>query len=112
MFTMKIAFLDISNLATILRFLSEGYYYATTWYKLGLELGIRDPTLKRIESDIKSKGGDTQACLQEILSAWLRQEDGVKEKGAPSWFTLATALDAIGERSIADMAYRKDLTLK
>ena len=112
MFTIKIAFLDISNLATILRFLSEGYYYATTWHELGLELGLYDPTLNKIESDVKSKGGDTQACLRKTLLAWLRQEDGVKEKGAPSWSTLAKALDAIGERSIANMAYRKDLTLK
>ena len=106
---MKIAFVDISNLATILRFLSKRHYYATTWHELGLELGLCDPTLKKIESDIR---GDTQACLRETLSAWLRQEDGVKEKGAPSWFTLAKALDAIGEHSIANMAYEKDLTLK
>lgn len=100
---MKIVFLDISNLATILRFLTEGYYYANTWHELGLELGIRDPTLKRIKSDVR---GDTQACLRETLSAWLRQEDDVKEKGAPSWSTLAKALDAIGQHSIAEMAYK------
>ena len=109
MFTMKIAFLDISNLATTLRFLSKRHYYATTWHELGLELGLYDPTLKRIESDVR---GDTKACLKETLSAWLRQEDSVKEKGTPSWLTLATALDAIGQHSIANMAYRKNLRLK
>ena len=76
---------------------------------MGIALGIHDPTLKRIESDTR---GNTQACLQETLSAWLKQEDGVKEKGAPSWFTLAKALDAIGEGRIANIAYEKDLTLK
>ena len=98
-----IVFVDISNLATILQFLSKRHYYATTWRELGIALGIYDPTLKRIESDVR---GDTQACLRETLSAWLRQEDGVREKGAPSWFTLAIALDAIGQRSIAEMAYK------
>lgn len=104
-----IAFVDNTNLATILQFLSDAYYYETTWYNLGLQLGIHDPTLKRIKNDV---GGDTQTCLRECLSAWLRQEDSVKEKGSPRWFTLARALDAIGERRIATIAYEKDLTLK
>ena len=76
---------------------------------MGIALGIHDPTLKRIESNVR---GDTQACLRETLSAWLRQEDSVKEKGTPSWLMLATALDAIGQHSIANMAYRKVLRLK
>ena len=107
-----IAFVDNTNLATILQFLSDEHYYETTWYNLGLQLGIHDPTLKRIENDVMSKGGDTQTCLRECLSAWLRQEDSVKEKGSPRWFTLARALDAIRECRIATIAYEKDLTLK
>ena len=104
-----IAFVDNTNLATILQFLSDAYYYEITWYNLGLQLGIHDPTLKRIKNDV---GGDTQTCLRECLSAWLRQEDSVKEKGSPRWSTLARALDAIGECRIATIAYEKDLTLK
>lgn len=90
----------------ILQFLANEYYDATTWHKLGLQLGIYETTLRKLEQDNRGK---TEECLRECLSSWLKQVDGVKEKGAPSWFTLATALDAIKERSIAKMAYRKDL---
>ena len=40
-------------------------------------------------------------CFRECMSAWLRGEDKVREKGGPSWSSLATALDAIQEKSIA-----------
>ncbi|XP_019862058.1 PREDICTED: abl interactor 2-like [Amphimedon queenslandica] len=35
------------------------------------------------------------------MSAWLRGEDKVREKGGPSWSSLATALDKEGKHHIA-----------
>ena len=69
----------------------------TKWYQFGLHLGLYDPTLRAIETDYKK----TVECFRECMSAWLRGEDGVREKGGPSWSSLATALDTIEEKSIA-----------
>ena len=51
-----------------------------------------------IETDYRGQSEDRfHACM----SAWLRGEDKVREKGGPSWSSLATALDTIEEKSIA-----------
>ena len=39
--------------------------------------------------------------FQRGMSAWLRGKDKVREKGSPSWSSLATALDKEGKRHIA-----------
>lgn len=85
------------------------HYDTTSWQRLGLKIGIYEKTLKEIECDARLDGSGVKGCLQGCLSAWLRQEDGVREKGAPSWFALATALDAIGERHAANIAYTKNI---
>lgn len=87
----------------VLRFLSDEYYAATTWHDLGLQLGLYEPRLKVIERNMKG----TEECLRECLSAWLNQMDGVKEKGSPNWLSLAQALEAIQQNSIATIAYFK-----
>ncbi|XP_019863519.1 PREDICTED: uncharacterized protein LOC109592529 [Amphimedon queenslandica] len=101
--TLRTSF-DITHLSMVLRFLTKEHYDATTWQQLGLALGIYQPTLNKIESDARGK---TEDCLRVCLSSWLRQEDNVKESGIPNWYTLAKALDSIGQRSIADLAYVK-----
>ena len=88
----------------VLQFLTKEHYDATTWQQLGLALGIYQPTLNKIGNDARGK---TEDCLRECLSAWLRQEDNVKESGIPKWYTLAKGLDSIGQCSIADLAYDK-----
>uniref|UniRef100_A0A1X7SYS2 Death domain-containing protein n=1 Tax=Amphimedon queenslandica TaxID=400682 RepID=A0A1X7SYS2_AMPQE len=70
----------------------------TKWYQFGLHLGLYDPRLKAIDTDCRGK---TVECFRECMSAWLRGEDGVREKGGPSWSSLATALDTIEEKPIA-----------
>ena len=41
-------------------------------------------------------------CFRECMSAWLRGGDKVKETGdGPSWASLVSALDTIGEHHIA-----------
>ena len=36
-----------------------------------------------------------------MLAAWLQQQDNVTKKGVPSWSTLKTALENIGEKELA-----------
>ena len=68
------------------------------WYALGLQLGLYDDRLKDIKADCHGQSVD---CFRECMSAWLRGEDKVREKGGPSWSSLDTALDTIEEKSIA-----------
>uniref|UniRef100_A0A1X7VM45 Death domain-containing protein n=1 Tax=Amphimedon queenslandica TaxID=400682 RepID=A0A1X7VM45_AMPQE len=88
---------DITHLSMVIQFLNKEHYDVATWQQLGLALGIYQPTLNKIESDARGK---TEDCLRECLSSWLRQEDSVKESGIPNWYTLAKALDSIGQHSI------------
>ena len=68
----------------------------TKWFELGLYLGLYEPTLNAIED---YRRGNPIKCLRECLSAWLRKEDGVKDKGCLSWLTLATALGKLENHS-------------
>ena len=54
---------------------------------LGLILGLHSSTLSnKWDSDMNN-------YLDDVLTAWLRKQDDVEEKGVPSWATLATALE-------------------
>uniref|UniRef100_A0A1X7TXV1 Uncharacterized protein n=1 Tax=Amphimedon queenslandica TaxID=400682 RepID=A0A1X7TXV1_AMPQE len=75
----------------------------TNWYQFGLHLGLYDPTLNAIKKD----HGECKPCLIQCMSAWLRGEDKVREKGGPSWSSLAIALDTIKEKSIASYIRNK-----
>ena len=76
----------------------------TVWRRLGLQLGLQDPRLVDIDTDYRGK---TEDCFHACMSAWLRGEDKVREKGGPSWSSLATALDTIEEKSIASYIRHK-----
>ncbi|XP_019856242.1 PREDICTED: uncharacterized protein LOC105313967 isoform X1 [Amphimedon queenslandica] len=76
----------------------------TKWYQFGLYLGLYDLRLKAIDTDYRGK---TVECFRECMSAWLRGEDKVREKGGPSWSSLATALDTIEEKCIASYIRNK-----
>ena len=69
------------------------------WLYLGLGLGLLYPTLKMIRADHHGKPDD---CKMEMLAAWLRQQDNVPQKGAPSWSALRAALKRIGKNELAD----------
>ena len=87
------------DLADIIKELtSDQQLPCSVWHKLGLQLGLQDGRLVDIETDCRGKTVD---CFRECMSAWLRGEDKVREKGGPSWSSLATALDTIEEKSIA-----------
>ena len=69
------------------------------WKGLGLALGLTFPTLQKIDSE---KHGNVDDCMMEMLAAWLKQQDKVKQHGVPSWSVLQTALKNIGEIRLAD----------
>ena len=70
------------------------------WHDLGLQLGLYPPTLVDIGEKHR---GDPVKCFRECLSAWLSGKDNVnKTEGGPSWLSLVSALNTIGERCIAD----------
>ena len=81
---------DIKDLADIIEKLKAQQFDYTKWSELGLYLGLYyEPTLKAIDVH---RRGNSMECLMDCLSAWLKKEDAVKDKGCPSWLTLATAL--------------------
>ena len=65
-------------------------------YNLGLVLGLRQTKLKAFK--------DSDSFLDDTISAWLRKEDQVIEKGEPSWTVLISALKhrRVGQSGIAD----------
>ena len=69
------------------------------WQSLGLALGLRYPTLEKIENDHPNK---IDKCKMKMLVAWLEQRDNVSQKGVPSWSVLRTALRRMGANELAD----------
>ena len=92
---------DIRDLATVLQELTSNQEFDyTDWYQFGLYLGLYERTLKAIEEDYKK----SKKCLMECISSWLKGEDGVRETrgGGSNWISLVAALDAMGEREVAN----------
>uniref|UniRef100_A0A1X7TWG8 Uncharacterized protein n=2 Tax=Amphimedon queenslandica TaxID=400682 RepID=A0A1X7TWG8_AMPQE len=91
--------LDIKDLDIVIKELtSDQHLSCSVWHRLGLQLGLYDPRLVDIDERHR---GDPVKCFHVCMSAWLRGEDKVREKGGPSWSSLATALDTIEGKSIA-----------
>ena len=100
---------DITDLAKVLQELtSDKQFDYVNWKLLGLYLGLYQPTLKAIEVNCR---GQVWECLIDCLSSWLKGEDGVRETrgGGSTWISLVAALDAMGEREVADDIRRKYL---
>ena len=75
-------------------------------YNLGLVLGLT-------QIKVKAKM-DSDTFLDDVITAWLRREDKVPEKGEPSWTVLVNALKhrRVGQTGIAnDIAKDKGLVL-
>uniref|UniRef100_A0A1X7T2P9 Death domain-containing protein n=1 Tax=Amphimedon queenslandica TaxID=400682 RepID=A0A1X7T2P9_AMPQE len=68
------------------------------WKTLGVLLGLFYHTLGAIDENCR---GNVKKCLMECMAAWLQSEDKVREKGGPSWSSLAIALEKIGANDIA-----------
>ena len=75
-------------------------------YNLGLVLGLKQMKLKALK--------DSDSFLDDTISAWLRKEDQVTEKGDPSWTVLINALKhpRVGQSGIADKIAKERRGLK
>ena len=82
----------------ILTYLKEGHYPSSSWYALGLELGLYHHTTL---SAIKSNSSEVEECLRECLVKWLERADGVDDKGGANWTTLVKALEQCDKKSTA-----------
>ena len=92
--TVVLLYTGIADLAQVKRFLKN----VNNWQSLGLELGLLQPTLKRIEEE---QHGLIDECKTEMLAAWLQQQDNVAVTGVPSCAVLKAALEKIGENQLA-----------
>ena len=61
----------------------------TSWYNLGLALGL---TRNRLDTIKINSREDVEKCKEEMIGAWLRCVDGILQRKVPSWKVLATAL--------------------
>ena len=73
--------------------LKENYIGNDKWAKLGLKLGLLQPTLDVIKAKHNS---DPDECMVDMLSHWLNRADHVDAKGGPKWTTLAITLKNMG----------------
>ena len=82
---------DLVDITNYLLFMEKTHIYS-----LGLVLGIRQTKLKALK--------DSDSFLDDTISAWLRKEDQVTEKGESSWTVLIDALKhpRVGQSGIAD----------
>ena len=60
--------------------------FSKDWKFIGVELGIKMPTLDNIQKDCD----DVKRMMLEMLASWLRRE--TKEQPVPSWNILLTTL--------------------
>lgn len=89
-----------ADLDIIVKFLKDNFFCSADWQKLGLQLGLYQPTLKEIDA---AKRGDPDDCLRVCLSYWLQKKDkAATTNGGPSLHSLEKALRALGEHAIAD----------
>ncbi|XP_019858031.1 PREDICTED: uncharacterized protein LOC109586293 isoform X2 [Amphimedon queenslandica] len=72
-------------------------YDDTTFFELGLQLGLQYATLNKIKAEHSISN-----CLIECLNAWIEQVDDVKKYGGPSYYTLIVALRIIKQNRVAD----------
>ena len=84
--------LNEDDLVDIINALDESGFASSDWYRLGLQLRIRDNDLKIIESDYRDKANP---CLVECLVKWLKT-------GKATYTGLAEALKKMGEGAAAD----------
>ena len=88
--------IDITDLDDVIDELQS--MNCTEWKALGVHLGLYHNTLEAIRVGCTRS---VKKCLMECMAAWLKGEDKVREKGGPSWSSLARALEKIGANDIA-----------
>ena len=81
----------------VLTALKNGHFNGR-WEHLGLQLGLYNPTLSKIQADNRSNN----ACLTECIAKWLQRADAVDSKGGANYVTLAEALEKMDQKNTAD----------
>lgn len=76
------------------------------WFKLGLKLGLLQPTLSAIEVTF---GTNVGRALIECLTKWLTKADNVTTVGPLTWQTLVLALRKINQNSIAEKIHKTSI---
>ena len=74
-----------------LKALSNALTFVWRWYPLGIQFGIPDADLRKIECDYQR----TDDRMLHMISKWLRIDE------QPSWLKVVRALVAINERHVA-----------
>ena len=72
------------------------------WFSLGIKLGVKDSTLRDIEADHRE---DVQRRKTEMLRVWLQSGP------TNPWKELATALERMGSKVLAQKILEKYTTL-
>ena len=62
---------------------------AANWAKLALKLHLKNDDIKTIKTN---NPGDSDACLNDALALWLKENYNTKRFGHPSWRTLVKTL--------------------
>ena len=78
------------NVETLSRELTD--VSGSEWFNLGIQLGVKDATLRDIEANHK---GDVQRCKTEMLSVWLQSGPTNPRK------KLAATLENMGKKMLA-----------
>ena len=78
------------NIETLSRELTD--ISGSEWFNLGVQLGVKDATLRDIETNHK---GDVQRCKTEMLRVWLQSGP------TNPWKRLATILENMGRKVLA-----------
>ena len=78
------------NIETLSRELTD--VSGPEWFDLGIQLGVKDATLKDIEVNHR---GDVRRCKTEMLRVWLQSDP------TNPWKTLAAALENMGKKVLA-----------
>ena len=83
----------ISDLTEVSHYLSQ--LEKKNMYSLGLAMGLNYIKLKDMI--------DSMTFRHDVIAAWLRREDDVLTRGAPSWRSLVAALrhPTVGQNGVA-----------
>uniref|UniRef100_A0A1X7T5A0 Death domain-containing protein n=1 Tax=Amphimedon queenslandica TaxID=400682 RepID=A0A1X7T5A0_AMPQE len=93
---------EVTDLAGVLQLLRRYGYSGTSYYDLGLYLGLSSATLDAINTENER---NVLECLRECLTKWLQRADNVEKKSGPTIYSLVSALRELGENGVADEIY-------
>ena len=76
------------------------------WERLGLQLGISFPEVKKIE---KEERGAVNNCLAAMLYRWMQEGDDVRKVGGATKESLISALQGMDEIALAEVIAKAEL---